>query len=123
MTIESDYLRFGWAIDNYVTRYSGIINFTVQFETVEDGIKYQWQTKPAQLNIMPGLNIEETITDKDDVLFRTLSKQVQELQKSVKQLKTQVSMIDSLNINSRVDTLSTDVKYLQENVVYVLDEN
>ena len=120
MTINDDSLLFGWEIDNYVTRYSGVINFTVQFNTVLDGIKYQWQTTPAQLNILAGLNIEQTITDKDDVLFRTLSNQINNLQTSVEQLKTQILMIDSLK--SQVDKLSADVKYLQENVVYTLDE-
>lgn len=120
MTVNDDSLLFGWKIDNYVTRYSGVINFTVQFNTVLDGIKYQWQTTPAQLNILAGLNIEQTITDKDDVLFRTLSNQINNLQTSVEQLKTQILMIDSLK--SQVDKLSADVKYLQENVVYTLDE-
>ena len=120
MTVNDDSLLFGWKIDNYVTRYSGVINFTVQFNTVLDGIKYQWQTTPAQLNILAGLNIEHTITDKDDVLFRTLSNQINNLQTSVEQLKTQILMIDSLK--SQVDKLSADVKYLQENVVYTLDE-
>ena len=120
MIVNDDSLLFGWKIDNYVTRYSGVINFTVQFNTVLDGIKYQWQTTPAQLNILAGLNIEQTITEKDDILFRTLSNQVNDLQKSVEQLKIQVSMIDSLK--SQVDKLSADVKYLQENVVYTLDE-
>ena len=120
MTVNEDSLVFGWKLDNYVTRYSGVISFTVQFETAKDGIQYQWQTTPAQLNILAGLNIEQTITEKDDVLFRTLSNQVNDLQKSVEQLKIQVSMIDSLK--SQVDKLSADVKYLQENVVYTLDE-
>ena len=120
MTVNEDSLIFGWKLDNCVTRYSGVISFTVQFETAKDGIQYQWQTTPAQLNILAGLNIEQTITEKDDVLFRTLSNQVNDLQKSVEQLKIQVSMIDSLK--SQVDKLSADVKYLQENVVYALDD-
>ena len=120
MTVNEDSLIFGWKLDNSVTRYNGVISFTVQFETIKDGIQYQWQTTPAQLNILAGLNIEQTITEKDDILFRTLSNQVNDLQKSVEQLKIQVSMIDSLK--SQVDKLSADVKYLQENVVYTLDE-
>lgn len=121
MTVNEDSLIFGWKLDNYVTRYSGAISFTVQFETIKDGIQYQWQTTPAKLNILAGLNIEQIITDKDDILFRTLSNQVNDLQKSVEQLKIQVSMIDSLKC--QVDKLYDDVKYLQENVVYyTLDE-
>ena len=120
MTVNEDSLIFGWKLDNSVTRYNGVISFTVQFETIKDGIQYQWQTTPAQLNILAGLNIEQTITEKDDILFRTLSNQVNDLQKSVEQLKTQILMIDSLK--SQVDKLSADVKYLQENVVYTLDE-
>ena len=120
MTINDDSLLFGWEIDNYVTRYSGVINFTVQFNTVLDGIKYQWQTTPAQLNILAGLNIEQTITEKDDVLFRTLSNQVKNLQKTVEQLKEKVGLIDDLS--AQVTTLSNDVAYLKENVVYALDE-
>ena len=89
MTVNEDLLIFGWKLDNSVTRYNGVISFTVQFETIKDGIQYQWQTTPAQLNILAGLNIEQTITEKDDILFRTLINQVNDLQKSVEQLKIQ----------------------------------
>ena len=120
MEIFDDFIKFGWSIENRVTRYRGVINFTVQFETIENGIEYQWQTTPAQLNVLAGLNIQEIITDKDDVLFRTLNKQIQELQKVVEQLEIKISSINT--IGNQVDKLSSDVRYLQDNVVYTLDE-
>lgn len=120
ITVESDVLRFGWAIDNYVTRYSGKIQFTVQFETENNGIKYQWQTTPAELNIMAGLNIEKTITEKDDVLFRTLTRQIQELQEQVNAMQVDMDFVTELQ--KRVDRLELEVKYLQDNVVYALSE-
>lgn len=120
VTVESDVLRFGWVIDNYVTRYSGKIQFTVQFETENNGIKYQWQTTPAELNIMAGLNIEKTITEKDDVLFRTLTHQIQELQEQVSKLQESVTSVTELQ--KRIQKIESDVNYLQENVVYTLSE-
>ena len=114
-------ITFGWDIDNYATRYKGIINFTVQFETVSNnGVEYQWQTTPAQLNILAGLNIEETITDKDDSLFRSLSNQVQDLQKSVEGLTENVTTLNELI--AKVEKLTSDVEYLKNNVVYVLSD-
>lgn len=117
----TDYIKFGWTIDNRVTRYSGTVNFTVQFETVSDGVKYQWQTTPATLNVLAGLNIEETITDKDDSLFRTLTNRIEDLERQVNELvdvnTTIAQMIEKINKNIE------DIQYLENNVVYVLDES
>lgn len=115
---ESDSIKFGWALDNYVTRYSGTIYFTVQFETVQDTIKYQWQTTPAELHILAGLDIELSITDQDDVLFRTLTNQLQLLQEKVAQLENEISTFPS--ILQQLEALQNDVNYLKENVVYTL---
>jgi hypothetical protein len=120
MTVNDDSLYFGWKLDERATRYSGIINFTVQFETKNSNCPYQWQTTPAQLNILAGLNIEETITEKDNTLFRTLSNQVQTLQKRVDSLSLEVETL--LTMKSQLDKLELDIKYLQDNVVYILDE-
>lgn len=121
MVAENDTLRFGWELDNRATRYSGVINFTVQFETVDNGVKYQWQTTPATLNILAGLNIEETITEKDDMLFRSLSNQVQSLQYQVDSLITEVEYLASMK--TQLDTLTSEVNNLKNNVVYVHDDN
>ena len=104
MTATSDYLRFGWTLDNCVTRYSGIINFTVQFETVDSKVNYQWQTTVSTLNILPALNIEDTITEKEETLFRNLSNQVQELASSVELLQE-----NNLDIEN-------DIQYLKDNI-------
>lgn len=120
LTSETDTIKFGWSLDNYVTRYSGSISFTVQFETVDDTVKYQWQTTPAELNILAALNIEETITDKDDTLFRTLSNQVATLQEKVKLFEEKMDILESLS--QQISIIQNDVNYLKENVVYTLSE-
>lgn len=122
--IDDDFIVLGWQVSNYVTRYSGTVNFTVQFETADsNGIEYQWQTVPAQLIVLPGLKIEATITDKDDSLFRKLSVQVQMLQEKMNSLpnaselnKTIESLYDSIN------KLKNKISYLENNVVYTIKE-
>lgn len=118
LNAETDTIKFGWALDNYVTRYSGIVSFTVQFETVDDTLKYQWQTTPAELNILAALNIEETITDKNDTLFRTLSNQVAILQEKVKSLEEEIEVLKSSA--QTISSIQNDVNYIKENVVYTL---
>lgn len=118
LTSDENTIKFGWAINNYVTRYSGTIHFTVQFETRNDSIDYQWQTTPAQLTILPGLNIESTITDRDDVLFRTLSNQIAILQQKVESFESALSDISDLQ--DIISALEYEVNYLKENVVYTL---
>lgn len=119
MKIETDFLTFGWAIDNRATAYNGEISFTVQFETINEGIKYQWQTTPAKLNVMAGLDIESALSDKNDTVFRSLTKQVADLQEIVNKLQIKSGTIDGLSV--MVNKLSEDVKYLQDNVVYTLN--
>lgn len=120
LTPDDSSIKFGWELDNHVTRYSGKIQFTVQFETKDNGIKYQWQTTPAELNILSGLNIEATITDKDDILFRSLVQRITILEENVE------SLIDSIEktqtLYDQLSQLQSDVKYLKENVVYTLSE-
>lgn len=118
LTSDENTIKFGWAIDNYVTRYSGTIQFTVQFETEDNGIQYQWQTTPAKLTILAALDIESTITDKDDVLFRTLSNQIIALQQQVASLENQLSNLS--DTPQKLQELRNDVNYLKENVVYTL---
>lgn len=123
ITINENDITIGWKIDNKVTRYAGDVSFTIQWETIENGVrKYQWQTLPTSINVKSGLTIEETITDKDDLLFRTLSKQVQDLQEKYNALINSniVTNIDVLF--ERLNTLETSLKYLEENVVYVSKE-
>lgn len=117
--VDDKYITFGWQISNYVTRYNGAVNFTVQFETMVDGVvKYQFQTRPAKLNVYNALDIESTITDKDDVLFRKLATQVEELQQQIINMQNKLDLInaDSIaDLNNRVD-------YLENNVIYVAEE-
>lgn len=123
ITINENDITIGWSIDNKVTRYAGDVSFTIQWETIENGVReYQWQTLPASINVKSGLAIEETITDKDDLLFRTLSRQVQDLQEKYNALINSniVTNIDILF--ERLNTLETSLKYLEENVVYVSKE-
>lgn len=118
MTVEDNSLKFGWALDNRVTRYRGTIQFTIQFET--GNVDYQWQTTPAELNILPGINVEETITDKDDTLFRSLTRQISDLQDRVSRLEGNV--LDLQELLEDIEKLKADVKYLKENVVYTISE-
>lgn len=117
----TDYIKFGWSIDNRVTRYSGAVNFTVQFETVSDGIKYQWQTTPATLNVLAGLNIEQAITDKDDSVLRALTKRIEDLEKQMSELVNVNT--DITQLSEKIDKNTEDIQYLENNVVYVLDES
>lgn len=115
--IEDDYIKFGWAINNYVTRYSGSVSFTVQFETEGE---YQWQTIPAIIKIRAGINVTEAITEKDDILFRTLTNQIQTLNNEVLYLKERDALFsDALE---RISILEQKVLELESNVVYTLDE-
>ena len=118
MTVEDDSLKFGWSLDNRVTRYRGTIQFTIQFET--GNVDYQWQTTPAELNILPGIDVEETITDKDDTLFRSLTRQISDLQDRVSRLEGNV--LDLQALLEDIEKLKADVKYLKENVVYTISE-
>lgn len=121
LEIFDDYIKFGWSIDNNATRYAGVLKFTVQFDTIiHNGIEYQWQTTPAELNILAGLNIEQTISDKDDVLFRSLVKQIQALQDFVLKLDNLPTDVEYLQ--NKILNIETELKNLKNNVVYVLDE-
>lgn len=121
LAIDDNFIVFGWQVSNYVTRYHGTVNFTVQFETVDiNGVSYQWQTVPNQLTVLSALNIESTITDKDETLFRKLSNQVEYLQDKCTQLETQIDKIN--NKIKDYDELNKRVEYLENNVVYTLSE-
>lgn len=115
--IFDDYIKFGWCIDKRVTRYSGEIEFTVQFETIDE---YQWQTIPAKFNILQGLDDGSIIVDKDDSLFRTLSKQVDDINNRLESIQLEIDKIS--DIEKQVTTLNNDVDYLKNNVVYALNE-
>lgn len=117
---EETTIKFGWAIDNQATKYSGDIDFTVQFETTNNGIQYQWQTTPATLTILPALDIDSTISGNNETLFRALSNQVADLQKSVNTLQEYV--LDTSAINSQIENLKNEIDYLKSNVVYTLSE-
>lgn len=119
LEIDDDSIKFGWLIENPATRYKGEILFTVQFELTDDNsIDYQWQTTEAKLNVLPGISIGSTITSKDDLLFRRLSIQVEELQSEVNSLKLIIKQYeDSLH---KIGALENKVNYLEDNVVYVL---
>jgi len=118
--VANEYIKFGWKIDNCATRYSGVLKFTVQFETIQNGVEYQWQTTPAELFILAGLDIEKTLSEKDDVLFRTLTTQIQDIQKILSSIQIETDKISSLE--SQIEKLTNDVEYLKENVVYTLTE-
>lgn len=121
MQVLEDTIKFGWSLTNYVTRYSGVVEFTLQFELADDlGVTYQWQTTPATFKIRAGLNIEKTITDKDDILFRTLTNQIQDLQNAVSLLNEKIHVLD--DVNDRLDTIEADIDYLKNNVIYAVNE-
>ena len=119
---SDDHIKFGWTIDNKATRYTGVIQFTVQFEIIssQNMIDYQWQTTPAELYVLAGLPIEKGIADKDDLLFRSLIGQIQDLQEAL--LKLETTPLDITSLQNRVDILETELETLKKNVVYVLDE-
>lgn len=113
--VDEKYIILGWQITNLVTRYAGTINFTIQFETIDyNGVEYQWQTIPATLTVLPGLNVEKTITEKDDSLFRNLSSRVQYIEERLNKL----SDYESKKIE--IDDIQNRLKYLEDNVVYTL---
>ncbi len=118
MLIEDDILIFGWILDDYATRYSGEIQFTVQFETINGESRYQWQTTPASLTILAGLNVENTITEKDDTLFRTLTNQIQDLQHRVSDLENM--LINYNDLQNEITTLQNEINYLKDNVIYAV---
>lgn len=122
--IDDDFIILGWQVSNYVTRYSGTVNFTVQFETVDaNGIEYQWQTVPAQLTVLAGLKIEATITDKDDSLFRKLSDQVEALQEKMNSLPSASELNKTFEtLNESINNLEKRITYLENNVVYTVKE-
>ena len=121
VVVTDDYITFAWLIDKNVTRYSGTIEFTIQFETINDTvIEYQWQTTPAQLNILKGIDIENAVTEKDDLLFRWLSKKVDKLQETVNKMEKKMDSIDYLV--EQIEILEKKVEYIENNVVYILDE-
>lgn len=121
LEVTDDYIIFAWLIDKNVTRYSGTIEFTIQFETINDTVtEYQWQTTPAQLNILKGIDVENAVTDKDDLLFRWLSKKVDKLQETVDKMEKKMDSIDYLV--TQIDILEKKVEYIENNVVYILDE-
>lgn len=115
--IFDDYIKFGWCIDKRVTRYSGEIEFTIQFETIDE---YQWQTIPAKLNILQGINVENVITDKDDSIFRSLSKQIDNIKEQLDSIQIETNKIP--DIENEIKTLNDEVTYLKDNVVYSLNE-
>lgn len=120
IAVDENFIVLGWSVSNYVTRYAGTVNFTIQFDTVtENGVKYQWQTVPAQLTVLAGLKIESTITDKDDTLFRKLSTQVQILQDKVIVLEAKVMQLENKNVE--LDILKDKVNYMEDHVVYTVD--
>lgn len=115
MAVDDDFIILGWRLTNQVTRYAGMINFTVQFETVGyNGVTYQWQTVPAQLFIMAALPVESTITEKDDSLYRNLVTRIEELEARI------VTLDDLDDWKEHVDNNTTRIKYLEDNVVYAL---
>lgn len=81
-------IKFGWTIDNNITIKEGKVVFTVQFETVRDGVQYQLQTQPSTLTITPGLNVEGTIPEDDKILYLKLLSEVQELSNTVSKYDT-----------------------------------
>ena len=117
LEVDEDVIKFGWKIDNHTTRYSGYIYFTVQFETVTDSIEYQWQTTPAELFVLSGLNIEAGISDKDDLIFRSLTNRISVLEDKISQFEIALQDIKSLKEQSSL--LQTDVDYLKTNVAYI----
>ena len=80
----------------------------------------QWQTTPATLTILPALDIDSTISGNNETLFRALSNQVADLQKSVNTLQEYV--LDTSAINSQIENLKNEIDYLKSNVVYTLSE-
>lgn len=125
MEVNESSLYFGWALDNNATKYSGEVNFTVQFETCdEDGsnVQYQWQTTPATLTILPALDIDSTISDSEinEILFRNLTDRVNALQENVATLQSQISSLSE--ILEEINTMKNEINYLKENVVYTLSE-
>lgn len=114
-SMSTNSLKIGWTIDNKVSRYSGDINFTVQFDTIDShGIAYQWSTIPATIHVMAGLDIDKVLPPKDDSLYVALSNRVTNLET---QLATLMSIINTLNLESRLNTLETDVNFLRNNAV------
>lgn len=113
--MDDDFIVLGWQLTNYVTRYSGVVKFTVQFETKDlSGTEYQWQTVPAQFNILAALPVAETITSKDDSLYRQV---IDELD-AIRYRLDKLDGFDALKDQVELNTLK--IQYLEDNVVYTL---
>lgn len=62
---ESGKIIFRWDVDNYLTRYAGIVSFAVRFYTISDDNRftYSWNTLPATLPVLDTLdNTNDTVS-------------------------------------------------------------
>lgn len=104
--LSENTIKFGWTLDNKITRYKGMVSFTIQFETVNEGIQYQWQTQPANLTVVDGLNVEPTISDDEHTLYERVLAIMQNLSTNVGALSdlsttTKTSIVAAINeVNS-----------------------
>lgn len=85
-----DTIKFGWTLDNKITRKEGKVAFTIQFETIHNGVQYQLQTQPATLTVTEGLNVESTITNDDNTLYERLLTIVQQVSVTVQNFDTSI---------------------------------
>lgn len=128
-----DTIKFGWTVDNKISRFKGSVFFTIQFETVRDGIQYQWQTQPATLTISEGLNVESTIPEDDKTLYQRLLMLIQNVSTSVGSLSdlttenknNLISAINEVNVISGVsndDTSMSEGDTLATGKLYIIYE-
>lgn len=123
ITTETDYISFAWELDCHVTKYSGEIEFTIQFDTVTKKLEYQWQTQSASLNILQGLKgVEKVTIQRNDLIFRSITRRIKDIEMKISDLENIIKDLPDLSAN--LTTLTDDVKYLQENASYIsLDES
>lgn len=119
--IENDTIKLGWTIDNKVTQFPGIIHFQLSFEL---NTNYTWSTLPATMNVLAGLDIDNTISQSETAVVSALFVRINELENIVSDNVSSIASIknDIKTLKSNIETIQADITYLKNHVVYILDD-
>lgn len=117
---------FGWEIDRRVTVKAGKVSFAVFFcSTGERG--YQYSTTPAVLNVLPGLDDGQIITNQDNTLLQQVQYQLSEISEQLSIMKNEIVKLQETDIETsnavnliegEIQKLKDDVNYITDNVIY-----
>lgn len=111
--IEDNYLVIYWNIENFVTKKAGKIKFIVEFKQLIDerGKPYSWSTTSAELNVLPGLDDNISIPEKDISLYMTLLNQITNLDHRISTLSVDMDIINDFKF--QIDTLKSQISELK----------